>query len=580
MKLVPAHIAAFILNKTARRNFRLLLRYIGLLALLVTVYSILFHVLMEAEGQEHSWLTGFYWTLTVMSTLGFGDITFTSDIGRAFSIVVLLSGVLFLLVVFPFTFIHFFYQPWLEAQDRARAPRELPPETQGHVILTGNDPVVLAIVTRLRTLGRPYVVLVAELKRALELAEEGIKVMVGSPDDGRSWKRARVERASTVVAAHDDYLNTNIVFTVREHAESVQVIALARARESVDVLQLAGANHVVQLADLLGISLARRAYGGHTRANVVGTLDGLLVAEAPMTHSCLVGKTLGDARIAASTGTAVVGTWEEGAFSLPHHDTVIREGTVLVLAGGSENLAAFDRKAGGTAPDTAPILILGGGRVGRVVARELTARGLDYRIVDLNPERATKCDKSRLIVGSAADYDVLERAGLRDTPTVVVTTHDDATNVYLTLYCHKLRPDAQIVARSNLDRNVSTLHRAGANLVMSYVSLGASTVLGLTDARSALHVAEGLELFRTAIPSTFEPVSLAACRFRENTGCTIVSIQRGHERMLAPSAATSLEPGDRLIVAGPPDARRELLKRLEGPAAKRAGVPRGAASFE
>lgn len=70
-------------------------------------------------------MTGFYWTLVVMSTLGFGDITFTSDIGRAFSVLVLLSGVILLLILLPFVFIKFF-APWMEAQARSRAPRELP----------------------------------------------------------------------------------------------------------------------------------------------------------------------------------------------------------------------------------------------------------------------------------------------------------------------------------------------------------------------------------------------------------------------------------------------------------------------
>ena len=55
-----------------------------------------------------------------MTTLGFGDITFTSDIGRLFSIVVLLSGVVFLLVMLPFLFIRLFYAPWLEARVRLR----------------------------------------------------------------------------------------------------------------------------------------------------------------------------------------------------------------------------------------------------------------------------------------------------------------------------------------------------------------------------------------------------------------------------------------------------------------------------
>ena len=63
------------------------------LVLLVSFYAVVFHVIMvRIEAQQHSWITGFYWTLVVMTTLGFGDITFTSDPGRLFSIVVLLSG--------------------------------------------------------------------------------------------------------------------------------------------------------------------------------------------------------------------------------------------------------------------------------------------------------------------------------------------------------------------------------------------------------------------------------------------------------------------------------------------------------
>jgi hypothetical protein len=37
--------------------------------MMVTVYSVLFHVLMVFEGREHSWITGFYWILTVMGQL-------------------------------------------------------------------------------------------------------------------------------------------------------------------------------------------------------------------------------------------------------------------------------------------------------------------------------------------------------------------------------------------------------------------------------------------------------------------------------------------------------------------------------
>src|SRR5690606_39416693 len=41
------------------------------LVILVGLYSVLFHWIMATEGRDHSWATGVYWTLTVMSTLGF-----------------------------------------------------------------------------------------------------------------------------------------------------------------------------------------------------------------------------------------------------------------------------------------------------------------------------------------------------------------------------------------------------------------------------------------------------------------------------------------------------------------------------
>ena len=70
-------------------------RFFITLCIMIAAYSVIFHWLMEYEGKEHSWITGVYWTLTVMSTLGFGDITFSSDPGRIFSIIVLMSGVIF-----------------------------------------------------------------------------------------------------------------------------------------------------------------------------------------------------------------------------------------------------------------------------------------------------------------------------------------------------------------------------------------------------------------------------------------------------------------------------------------------------
>ena len=125
---------------------------------------------MEREDQQHSWITGFYWTLTVMSTLGFGDITFYSDAGKMFSVIVLVTGVLFLLVILPFTFIEFFYAPWMKAQESAKAPHSVPAGTANHVILTRYGPVAKMLLRMLDEHGYPHVVLVPTVEEALAVA--------------------------------------------------------------------------------------------------------------------------------------------------------------------------------------------------------------------------------------------------------------------------------------------------------------------------------------------------------------------------------------------------------------------------
>jgi voltage-gated potassium channel len=560
MKFLTAQLSYFVRGPGTRRNLRILFKFALVLAGLVTTYSILFHVLMAWEGQEHSWLTGVYWTLVTMSTLGFGDITFDRDIGRMFSVLVLVSGVLFLLIVLPFTFVQFFYAPWLEAQTRLRVPRSVDPQTSGHVILAIHEPVAMALVDRLKLRGMRYYIVEPDLRRALDLEDQGISVLLGERDDPDTYRRLGATRAAMVVANSDDYVNTNIAFTVREMDERVPVVVFARDPASVDVLQLAGATQVIELAEMLGRSLARRTLGGDHRANIVGEFDDLMVAEAPITGTPMVGKTLGEGWLRRTTGLTVVGAWERGAFSVPGPETELHESTVLVLAGSREQLERFEElTAIYTVPETA-VLILGGGRVGRAAARGLQDRGIDYRIIEKNPDRVH--DAEHTIVGNAAELACLEAAGIRVAPAAVVTTADDATNIYLTNYCRRLRPDLAIVSRATLERNVSTLHRAGADFVMSYASMGANTIMNLLDRGDVVMVAEGLDVFRTQVPPPLAGTPLRESGIREQTGCHLVAWRDGDGMAINPAPELRIpdRPGAEIILVGTTEAEQRFIR--------------------
>jgi voltage-gated potassium channel len=164
------------------------------------------------------------------------------------------------------------------------------------------------------------------------------------------------------------------------------------------------------------------------------------------------------------------------------------------------------------------------------------------------PERVR--DPEKYIVGDAAELEILEQAGIRETPSVVITTHDDDMNVYLTIYCRRLRPNLQILGRSNLERNVGTLHRAGADFVMSYATTGANLIFNLLKRADILLLAEGLDAFRVPLPPAFAGRSLADCSIRQRTGCNVVAVVHGEQIDVNPDARTPIPPGSELIIIG------------------------------
>lgn len=565
LKALSANILSVVRSRRGRRNLRVLARFFLALAAMIGAYSALFHVLMEREGQHHSWLTGLYWTLTVMSTLGFGDITFHTDLGRAFSILVLLSGMIFLLVLLPFTFIEFFYEPWMQTQAEARAPRALPEGTRGHVLLTHDDAVTQALIRRLVQYHYGYALLVPQVEEALRLHDSGLNVMVGALDDPDAWRRARADQAAIVATTASDVTNTNVAFTVRSVAEQVPIIATASDQTSVDVLNLAGADRVVRLEEMIGQSFARRI-GGDALAHVIGHFDGIQIAEATTRRTPLVGKTLAQSNLREKVGVTVVGIWDRGTFQPARPETRIEDNSVLVLAGTKDALFRYDELFCIYNVSAGAVLILGGGRVGRATARALAARSVDYRIVERVPERVREPEK--VVVGNAADLEVLKRAGIDDAPSVVITTHDDDLNVYLTVYCRRLRPDVQILSRATAERNVATLHRAGADIVLSYASMGASTIINLLKRSKILMVAEGLDLFRVRVPDALAGVSIAASGIRERTGCSVVALGTAQGMQLVPDPKEKLVAGAEMLLIGSLEAEECFLEQFPAEAAE------------
>jgi Trk K+ transport system NAD-binding subunit len=323
-------------------------------------------------------------------------------------------------------------------------------------------------------------------------------------------------------------------------------------------MELSGADQIVPLKDVLGRHLAVRSTTMGSFAHVVDSYDGLLFAEFPVLGPPLAGRTLSQSRLREDAGVSLIGIWRRGELVPATPDAVLEPRTILVFAGTAEQVDAAERLSGGHGEGEL-VLILGYGSVGRSAANFLRDNGVPHRLVDLAPPADAPPDIS--VKGDACDRGTLSRAGIAQATSVIVTTNDDGTNVFLTLVCRHLNPDLRIVARANREENVPELYAAGADMVVSLVSVGVTILLNALEGKATTFLTEGVNIFWSAVPPSLAGKSLTDSRLRPLTGATLVAVRGAPDAPLVPPRPDlRLEPDMQLLLVGSPEAEEKVVR--------------------
>jgi voltage-gated potassium channel len=221
-------------------------------------------------------------------------------------------------------------------------------------------------------------------------------------------------------------------------------------------------------------------------------------------------------------------------------------------------------------------VICGFGRVGRQVARDLSAAGAKYVVIDPDPENHERAQAVgvRFLEGMASEDELLRTAGITRARGIVACVDDDAENIVITLSARELAPEIKIIARASAEDSEKKLLRAGADRVISPYKAS-----GTEMARLALHpnVAGAVELAPEYRMEEIEVTSGCAgsgCTIGEiQGGATIVALIRGDGNFVAqPPSETRISEGDVLVAMGTERTmtRLEALFDPDG-----AGAPRG-----
>ena len=229
----------------------------------------------EFNGVETA-LDAFYFTLVTASTVGYGDLTASSQFGRLFSMSVLLTGVASFGVA-----LGTLLGPLIEARLATALGNMTDKQLdllENHYVVTGHGDLTEPILENLE--GREAVVVVENPDDAKRLRDRGHEVVTADPSDEEPLRRLHIERArGLIVATNNDAEDAMVILTARELNPDLRIVAAATDRENVRKLKRAGADAVLSPAVLGGHLLVESVFGDDDPERVVDALLGTETSE-------------------------------------------------------------------------------------------------------------------------------------------------------------------------------------------------------------------------------------------------------------------------------------------------------------
>lgn len=120
-------------------------------------------------------------------------------------------------------------------------------------------------------------------------------------------------------------------------------------------------------------------------------------------------------------------------------------------------------------------ILCGYGRVGKVVFEELTKRNQNIILFEKNEEIVEEIENTDSVVTihkDATEDDLIAKLAGDKCRSVIISTGDDVTNLFIVLTIREINPDAWIVSRASREENYSRLRKAGADKIVSPELIG------------------------------------------------------------------------------------------------------------
>src|SRR5436190_3902634 len=324
-------------------------RLVALVILAVHVVGTVGYVLIEGWS---AW-DAFYMTVITVTTVGYGEVHPMSQAGRAFTVVVLLTGVGAFFYAFTLFMSLLADGGFAERRERRRLARMID-NLSDHFILCGFGRMGEIIAREFARQEVPFVVIERNPERMHLAMDQGFVAVEADASNEEVLKRVGIQRARGFIAAvSTDAENVYAVLSARLLKPDLFIVGRAESDDARTKLKRAGADRVISPYPLGGLQLAQTALRpavvdfvqlATSSENMDLNLEQVHIAAG----SSLDGCSLVAAGLRQRFGVVVVGIRRaDGKMDFnPEPETEMHAGDDLVVLGRGESLRRLEEAAG------------------------------------------------------------------------------------------------------------------------------------------------------------------------------------------------------------------------------------------
>ena len=211
------------------------------------------------------------------------------------------------------------------------------------------------------------------------------------------------------------------------------------------------------------------------------------------------------------------------------------------------------------------VVVIGLGRFGSAVARELERLGHEVLAIDRSEQRVNDLapDVTHALQLDASDEEALRSAGAGEFGTGIVAISTDAEPSIFAVMVLKRLGVPNVIAKAGSQLHGEILARVGADRVVfpeRETGLRLAHSFNVPNVIDYLDVAPGFGIERIRPPKSFVGRSLGEIDLKTRLGLTPIALRRGQQVVVSPTRDERLAEGDELILIG----RDDKLDQLRG----------------